>query len=92
MTNEVRYGNWTELKKAIRSEPMFRFDHAFKCKSENELKSRVISLVKVLEKETESNSMGRSPIKNTYIEKPKVLQESTKKNEGEVDPAKKIKT
>ena len=55
---------------------MFRFDHAFKCKSENELKNRVISLVKVLDKEKENSSMGRSPVKNTYIEKPKVLQES----------------
>ena len=58
---------------------MFRFDHAFKCKSENELKNRVISLVKVLDKEKENNSMGRSLVKNTYIEKPKVLQESQKK-------------
>ncbi|CAD8072522.1 unnamed protein product [Paramecium sonneborni] len=79
MTNEVGYGNWASLKLSIKKEPMFRFDHAFKCKSENELKNRVISLVKVLDKEKENNSMGRSLVKNTYIEKPKVLQESQKK-------------
>lgn len=51
MVNEVGYGNWSRLKKAIRDETMFRFDHAFKSKTENELKNRIISLVKVLEKE-----------------------------------------
>ncbi|CAD8176649.1 unnamed protein product [Paramecium octaurelia] len=79
MTNEVGYGNWTLLKQSIRKEPMFRFDHAFKCKSENELKNRVISLVKVLDKEKENNSMGRSPVKNTYVDKPKAQQDSQKK-------------
>ena len=34
---------------------MFRFDHAFKCKTENELKNRIISLVKVLEKEKDAS-------------------------------------
>ena len=43
------------MKKAIRKEPMFRFDHAFKCKTENELKNRIISLVKVLEKEKDAS-------------------------------------
>jgi SWI/SNF-related matrix-associated actin-dependent regulator of chromatin subfamily A member 5 len=28
--NELGYGNWTTLKKAIRKEAMFKFDHAFK--------------------------------------------------------------
>lgn len=71
---------------------MFRFDHAFKCKSENDLKSRVISLVKVLDKEKESNSMGRSPIKSgCYIEKPKVLSESKKDDQEGSDSVKKVK-
>ena len=34
---------------------MFKFDHAFKCKTENELKNRITSLLKVLEKEKENN-------------------------------------
>ena len=34
---------------------MFRFDHAFKCKTESELKNRITSLLKVLEKEKENN-------------------------------------
>lgn len=85
MTNEVGYGNWSELKKAIRKEPMFRFDHAFKCKTENELKNRVASLVKVLTKEKDSNSLGRSPLKPSYVEKPKVLQDSQKKTKADDD-------
>ena len=30
LVNEVGYGNWTSLKKSIRKEAMFRFDHSFK--------------------------------------------------------------
>ena len=37
-TNEVGYGNWSALKKLIKNEHIFKFDHAFKCKTEQELK------------------------------------------------------
>lgn len=30
MSNEVGYGNWLALKKTIRKEGVFKYDHAFK--------------------------------------------------------------
>lgn len=65
MSNEVGYGNLTALKKVIRRDLEFKFDHAFKyflfitifinhrSKSEQELKNRITTLLKVLEREKE---------------------------------------
>ena len=47
------YGNWATLKKIIKNEEIFKYDYAFKCKTELELKNRIISLIKMLEKEKE---------------------------------------
>lgn len=45
LTNKLGYGNWIEIKKAVRRENRCRFDHLFISRNEDELKKRVIYLV-----------------------------------------------
>jgi hypothetical protein len=51
MTNIYGYGNWKEIKTAIRRDPRCRFDHLFLSRNELEISRRVDILVKALEKE-----------------------------------------
>jgi SWI/SNF-related matrix-associated actin-dependent regulator of chromatin subfamily A member 5 len=51
LTNIHGYGNWREIKKAIRRDPRCRFDHLFISRNESEIARRVDILVKALEKE-----------------------------------------
>jgi SWI/SNF-related matrix-associated actin-dependent regulator of chromatin subfamily A member 5 len=53
LTHEHGYGNWTEIKHAIRRDPRVRFDHLLMSRSEVELQRRVDILVKTIEKEIE---------------------------------------
>jgi len=53
LTHKNGYGNWTEIKRAIRRDPRCRFDHLFMSRNESELQKRVDILVKALEKEFE---------------------------------------
>lgn len=51
VTNEQGYGNWSQIKYAIRRDTRVRFDHLFMSRNESELQKRVDLLVKALEKE-----------------------------------------
>ena len=53
LTDEVGYGNWSGIRKRIRRETRYRFDHLFMSRSEEEIKKRVIYLVQSIEKENE---------------------------------------
>ena len=53
LTARLGYGNWAEIKRQIRREPRYRFDHLFMSRSEEEIKKRVIYLVQMIEKEGE---------------------------------------
>ena len=55
LTNQLGYGKWRDIKKAIRRDARCRFDHLFLSRNEAELQRRVDILVKALEKEEESN-------------------------------------
>ena len=65
LTHEHGYGNWTEIKHAIRRDPRVRFDHLLMSRSEVELQRRVDILVKTIEKEIEQESI--------QVKKPKTL-------------------
>ena len=51
VTDKIGYGNWAEIKRQIRREPKYMFDHLFMSRSEEEIKKRVIYLVQLIEKE-----------------------------------------
>lgn len=51
LTDRLGYGNWAEIKRQIRRESRYRFDHLFLSRSEEEIKKRVIYLVQMIEKE-----------------------------------------
>ena len=53
LTHEHGYGNWNEIKHAIRRDSRVRFDHLLMSRSEVELQRRVDILVKTIEKEIE---------------------------------------
>lgn len=48
----------TFIKEKIRMEPMFRFDHHFRSRSESELNKRLQSLYKLIEKEKDHIELG----------------------------------
>lgn len=54
LTDELGFGNWSEIRKRIRRETRYRFDHLFMSRSEDEIKKRVIYLVQSIEKENET--------------------------------------
>ena len=51
LADRLGYGNWPEIKKAVRREARCRFDHLFVTRGEEDLKKRVMYLVQSLEKE-----------------------------------------
>lgn len=51
LTDKLGFGNWTEIKRALRRENRCRFDNLLISRTEEELKKRVIYLVQTLEKE-----------------------------------------
>jgi hypothetical protein len=53
LADKYGYGNWGDIKKALRREQRCRFEHIFISRSEEELKKRIIYLVQTLEKEQE---------------------------------------
>jgi len=53
LANKYGYGNWVEIKRALRREQRCRFEHIFISRSEEEIKKRIIYLVQSLEKEKE---------------------------------------
>ena len=55
LTDKYGYGNWQDIKKALRREQRCRYEHIFISRSEEELKKRIIYLVQSLEKEQEEN-------------------------------------
>jgi hypothetical protein len=61
LTDRFGYGNWTDIKRALRREPRCRLDHLFISRSEEDLKKRVVYLVQSIEKESEQKSS--KPIK-----------------------------
>lgn len=56
LTDRLGYGNWAEIKRQIRRESRYRFDHLFLSRSEEEIKKRIIYLVQMIEKEGELNN------------------------------------
>ncbi len=45
----------SQVKEKIRVEPMFRFDHFLRSRSESELNKRMLSIYKLIEKERDNN-------------------------------------
>ena len=52
LTHKHGYGNWSDIKRALRYESRCRFDHFLLSRNEQELQKRVDLLVKGLEKES----------------------------------------
>lgn len=61
ITDQVGYGNWREIKQAIRRDSRAKFDHLFLSRSEFELARRVDTLVKALEKEELEKQAPKKP-------------------------------
>lgn len=55
LTHSHGYGNWPQIKSAIRKDSRCRFDHLFQSRNEAELQRRVDVLVKALDKEEQNN-------------------------------------
>ncbi len=60
LTNKHGYGNWRDIKKALRRDSRFRFDHLLLSRNEQELQRRVDILVKALEKEETQRDKKKS--------------------------------
>lgn len=60
LTHEHGYGNWVDIKHAIRRDGRVRFDHLLMSRNENELQKRVGILVKTIEKEIEHELKEKS--------------------------------
>ena len=56
LADRYGYGNWVEIKRALRREQRCRFEHIFISRSEEEIKKRIIYLVQSLEKEQEDGT------------------------------------
>jgi len=59
------YGNWEKIRRKIKEEPLFRFDHFFKSRTEPDLNKRMQSLLKVLEKEKETAATNSQKTEDT---------------------------
>ena len=55
---ELGVNNMSAVRDLIRSEPMFRFDHFFRSRTESELNKRMLSLYKLIEKERDISING----------------------------------
>ena len=55
------YGNWREIKQAIRRDARARFDHLFLSRSEIDLQRRADILIKALEKEESDKVVVKKP-------------------------------
>ncbi|XP_039114960.1 probable chromatin-remodeling complex ATPase chain [Dioscorea cayenensis subsp. rotundata] len=53
MISELGYGNWDELKYALRESPLFRFDWYAKSRTPQELSKRCDTLIRLIEKENQ---------------------------------------
>jgi len=62
-TDRIGYGAWGDLRESIRSSPAFCFDYFLRSRSETELKRRVDTLIKLLERH------GAKPAKGTVKRK-----------------------
>jgi hypothetical protein len=60
------FGNWPEIKRAIRRENRCRFDNLLISRSEEEIKKRVVYLVQMLEKEKE-DQRGEIAVKESGV-------------------------
>lgn len=59
LADKFGYGNWVEIKRALRREQRCRFEHIFISRSEEEIKKRIIYLVQSLEKEQEEGDQKK---------------------------------
>ncbi|KAH7654970.1 Calcium/calmodulin-dependent protein kinase protein [Dioscorea alata] len=55
MISELGYGNWDELKYALRESPLFRFDWYAKSRTPQELSKRCDTLIRLIEKENQED-------------------------------------
>ena len=55
MIYELGYGNWDELKYALRESPLFRFDWYAKSRTLQELSRRCDTLIRLIEKENQEH-------------------------------------
>lgn len=53
MTEQLGYGRWDDIKREVRRSWQFRFDWYLKSRTPNEIKRRVDSLIRLIEKENE---------------------------------------
>lgn len=58
LTHEQGYGNWQQIKHALKRDTRCRFDHLFMSRTTQELQKRVDILVKSLEKEVLDGKSG----------------------------------
>ena len=80
LTNKLGYGNWIEIKKAVRRENRCRFDHLFISRNEDELKKRVIYLVQsLIKEEEEAKNKGTKDVVGQFLNIDKDLAEMQKK-------------
>ena len=59
--DQMGYGNWREIKQAIRRDARARFDHLFLSRSEIDLQRRADILIKALEKEESDKVVVKKP-------------------------------
>lgn len=50
--------NMNQVREKIRKEPMFRFDHFFRSRTESQLNKRLLSIYKLIEKEKDNEEFG----------------------------------
>jgi len=63
MTNQLGYGRWEELKCEIRKAWNFRFDWYIKSRKPLELENRFKTLVRLIQKELDSEDSGKRKAK-----------------------------
>ena len=80
LTDKLGYGNWREIKQAIRRDARSRFDHLFLSRSEADLQRRVDILIRSIEKEDLDNIV-KKPSFDELAEKMRVALEELQANQ-----------
>lgn len=80
LTDKLGYGNWREIKQAIRRDARSRFDHLFLSRSEADLQRRVDILIRSIEKEDLDN-IAKKPSFDELAEKMRVALEELQANQ-----------
>jgi len=87
--HEFGYGKWKDIVRAVRTEPKFAMDHAFKLKDDKDIARRVDVLARLLEKEFEERAISAKPVKSSSGTKAKPISISSESSQEEVKSKKK---